>query len=195
MLVGRGLTRRLALGRSIIRGGAAPRCTSLSLSSAGGEHLGSSLEALTPSQVRQIGERSREEWARHTNLNVDFPDSSLPAGEVGTANGGVVDPLSVRRKRLIYRSKQRGWLEVDLLLGAWATDNVPNLTEDELNQYEAIVNCETIDIFHFISKAKPPPPHVNNEIMLRLQSFALGSPLGKASPTDYAFAKRRGNLT
>ena len=27
--------------------------------------------------------------------------------------------VAARRKRLIYRSKQRGWLEVDLLLGTW----------------------------------------------------------------------------
>jgi hypothetical protein len=27
--------------------------------------------------------------------------------------------IAARRKRLIYRSKQRGWLEVDLLLGTW----------------------------------------------------------------------------
>ena len=28
--------------------------------------------------------------------------------------------LDIRKKRLIYRSKQRGWLEVDLLLGTWS---------------------------------------------------------------------------
>jgi hypothetical protein len=28
----------------------------------------------------------------------------------------------VRRKRMIYRSKQRGWLEADLLLGTWAVE-------------------------------------------------------------------------
>lgn len=29
-----------------------------------------------------------------------------------------------RRKRMIYRSKQRGWLEADILLGSWAVSNV-----------------------------------------------------------------------
>ena len=32
--------------------------------------------------------------------------------------------LDIRKKRLVYRSKQRGWLEVDLLLGTWASENV-----------------------------------------------------------------------
>ena len=54
--------------------------------------------------------------------------------------------LEIRRKRLIYRAKQRGWLEVDLLLGTWASENVMQLSEDELDQFEAFVNMETIDI-------------------------------------------------
>jgi succinate dehydrogenase assembly factor 2 len=37
--------------------------------------------------------------------------------------------MQVRRKRLIYRSKQRGWLEVDLLMGTWAVEHVPKLSE------------------------------------------------------------------
>ena len=48
-----------------------------------------------------------------------------------------------RQKRLIYRSKQRGWLEVDLLLGTWASQNVKKLNEQELDQFEAFVNMET----------------------------------------------------
>lgn len=27
---------------------------------------------------------------------------------------------TIYRKKLLYRSKQRGWLEVDLILGSWA---------------------------------------------------------------------------
>ena len=40
----------------------------------------------------------------------------------------------VRRKRMIYRSKQRGWLEADLLMGSWATEHVPTLTNLELDE-------------------------------------------------------------
>mmetsp|Transcript_13521 Transcript_13521/g.17092 ORF Transcript_13521/g.17092 Transcript_13521/m.17092 type:complete len:183 (-) Transcript_13521:11-559(-) len=65
--------------------------------------------------------------------------------------------LEVRRKRLIYRSKQRGWLEVDLLLGTWAHENVPSLVMDELNQFEDFVNLETIDIYNVITLRSDVP--------------------------------------
>lgn len=42
--------------------------------------------------------------------------------------------LVIRQKRLVYRAKQRGWLEVDLLLGTYASKNVPNMDENELDQ-------------------------------------------------------------
>ena len=48
--------------------------------------------------------------------------------------------LDIRKKRLIYRSKQRGWLEVDLLLGTWASEHVSTLSVKELDQFEAFVS-------------------------------------------------------
>jgi hypothetical protein len=39
-------------------------------------------------------------------------------------------------KRLIFRSKQRGWLEVDLLMGAYATKFLAGKTKEELTIYE-----------------------------------------------------------
>jgi hypothetical protein len=50
----------------------------------------------------------------------------------------------VRRKRMIYRSKQRGWLEVDILLGKWATEHVPSLTLSELDEYDAVDRTDAI---------------------------------------------------
>ena len=51
----------------------------------------------------------------------------------------------------MYRAKQRGWLEVDLLLGKWASDNVGNLTLEELDEFEAFVDMETINIYNVIT--------------------------------------------
>lgn len=38
--------------------------------------------------------------------------------------------------RLMYRSKQRGFLEMDLLLGQWAQDHVPDAEESLLAAFE-----------------------------------------------------------
>jgi succinate dehydrogenase flavin-adding protein (antitoxin of CptAB toxin-antitoxin module) len=56
----------------------------------------------------------------------------------------------LRRKRLVYHLKQWGWLEVDLLLGAWALMNVHCLSAKELDQFEEFVNMETFDIYNVL---------------------------------------------
>ncbi|KAH8092967.1 hypothetical protein JL720_5137 [Aureococcus anophagefferens] len=101
---------------------------------------------------------------------------------------------AVRKKRLIYRSKQRGWLEVDLLLGTWAVENVDGLTSAECDEYEDILNCETIDIFNFITGKDPVPPRLDTAMMKRLQDYCDSTPLGTV-PNEYAAKKAEANLT
>ena len=100
----------------------------------------------------------------------------------------------MRKKRLIYRSKQRGWLEVDLLLGTWAVENVDGLTSAECDEYEDILNCETIDIFNFITGKDPVPPRLDTAMMKRLQDYCDSTPLGTV-PNEYAAKKAEANLT
>lgn len=40
--------------------------------------------------------------------------------------------------RLLYRSKQRGFLEMDLLVGLWAQRHVPQAAEAMLADFEVI---------------------------------------------------------
>ena len=40
--------------------------------------------------------------------------------------------------RLLYRSKQRGFLEMDLLVGLWAQRHVPQAAETMLADFEVI---------------------------------------------------------
>jgi succinate dehydrogenase flavin-adding protein (antitoxin of CptAB toxin-antitoxin module) len=107
--------------------------------------------------------------------------------------------LEVRKKRLIYRSKQRGWLEVDLLLGTWANENVPSLTLDELNQFEKFVNLETIDIYNVLTLRTDVPDDMKalgkkKSLVERIQDWAKESPLGKADQEKYVEVKTKNNL-
>jgi len=101
--------------------------------------------------------------------------------------------IETRRKRLIYRSKQRGWLEVDLLLGTFAMEHVPSLTVAEMDEYEAILNCETIDIFNFVTAKDVVPPSLDTPMMARLQQYCRDSPLGRGVE-EYAAAKAKSHL-
>mmetsp|Transcript_11070 Transcript_11070/g.12671 ORF Transcript_11070/g.12671 Transcript_11070/m.12671 type:complete len:189 (-) Transcript_11070:1545-2111(-) len=122
---------------------------------------------------------------KHHAFIEEYPESAQP--DVG----GKVDPLYAHKKKLIYRSKQRGWLEVDLLMGSWAEDNVMSLSEDELKQYENIINQETLDIFNIVTKQMEPPVGLDGPILQRLQEYALTSPAGVADPKKYSEIKKK----
>jgi succinate dehydrogenase assembly factor 2 len=127
----------------------------------------------------------------HLRLKTDVPPSSLDPARAAEP----VDAEEVRRKRLLYRSKQRGWLEVDLLLGSWAAEHVPGLTTAELDEYEALLNQETIDIFQIVNGQQEPPPELQgSKILAQLQAYAAAAPFGKASVQGYEAMKDKTNL-
>lgn len=102
------------------------------------------------------------------------------------------DRHTVRRKRMIYRSKQRGWLEVDLLLGSFAALYCPTMTAQELDEYELILREETIDTFNYITGKDALPDHLKNNMMQRLQDYAKSSNIN--SPESYSSIKAKTNL-
>jgi succinate dehydrogenase assembly factor 2 len=89
-----------------------------------------------------------------------------------------VAPDARRRKRLVYRSKQRGWLEVDLLLGTWASINVPSLNADELDEFEKFVNMETIDIYNVLTLRSDVPEEMGGGSCRGWQEVAGGEDSG-----------------
>ncbi|KAG3113570.1 hypothetical protein PI124_g7574 [Phytophthora idaei] len=140
------------------------------------------VKSISQEQAKRALERSAAIRADHFATNGDFPSSSQ--------GDHLVDSDEANRKRIIYRSKQRGWLEVDLLLGRWASQNVMQLSSDELQQYEDILNEETIDIFNYISGKSDVPQRLDTPMMKRLQEYCLTSPLGKASIEGFAENKK-----
>jgi len=107
--------------------------------------------------------------------------------------------LDVRKKRLIYRSKQRGWLEVDLLLGTWAAENVEKLSVNELDEFEKFVNLETIDIYNVLTLRTDVPEEMKcageeKSLVEKIQDWARESPLGKADMERYLEVKTKNNL-
>ena len=140
-------------------------------------------------------------YERHVRLPKldDIPSHNRPDGAAATAAGSKEEmELDVRRKRLVYRAKQRGWLEVDLLLGTWANQNVHSLGADELDQFEQFVNLETIDIYNVITLRSDVPDEMKREggagVVEQIQEWARASPLGKAEPEKYASVKQDNNL-
>lgn len=131
----------------------------------------------------------------------EIPRASLPLEfqESGANFSKEELELEVRKKRLVYRSKQRGWLEVDVLLGTWANQNVPHLSMEELDEFEKFVNMETIDIYNVITLRTDVPQDMKSEngnesVVERIQAWARSSPLGRGDPEKYSTVKRQHNL-
>jgi succinate dehydrogenase assembly factor 2 len=100
----------------------------------------------------------------------------------------------VRRKRMIYRSKQRGWLEADILLGSWAKEFVPKLTPKELDELDIVLQEETIDIYNFMSGKDELPERLKHlSVMNNLKNYALNKDM--VGPSAYETIKREANLT
>lgn len=92
-------------------------------------------------------------------------------------SGGTSIPsdLSVRQRQIIYRCKQRGWLELDVILGNWATQHVPHLeSQPQLDEIEQLLTANTPDVLKWILNHQPPPPHFNTPTLRSIQAFALG---------------------
>lgn len=145
--------------------------------------------------------RYDEIMERHVRLPVE------DGGGDGTSAAAATPDAVVRKKRLVYRSKQRGWLEVDLLLGTWASMNVPGLSAEELDVFEEFVNMETIDIYNVLTLRSDVPEGMGSgggggggegggqrTLVERIQDWCKESPLGKADKDKYEEVKTKNNL-
>ncbi|KAK9846125.1 hypothetical protein WJX84_012396 [Apatococcus fuscideae] len=70
------------------------------------------------------------------------------------------DSDSARRQtlaRLMYRAKQRGWLEMDLLVGLWAERNLPTAEPPMLTAFEVLLDEENPDLLKWLTGQLEPP--------------------------------------
>ena len=58
---------------------------------------------------------------------------------------GPDDPLTHRRKRLLYQSRYRGTQEADLLIGGFAERHLFSLTAAQLDSYEKLLDESDVD--------------------------------------------------
>ncbi len=62
-----------------------------------------------------------------------------------------------RIKRLRMRSMRRGIKEMDLILSAYADDQLDTMTEAEIVQYDALLNENDQDLYQWVTGQVPAP--------------------------------------
>lgn len=126
-----------------------------------------------------ISKKDAELRTAYDEMPASYPAHAQPT------DAAPLDSAAAFRKRLLYRSKQRGWLEVDLLLGSWADANLGKLNMDQLRAYERILNLETVDLFNCLQGKEAPPAHLPADarsVIDGIIAYVRANPIGKASP-------------
>lgn len=67
-----------------------------------------------------------------------------------------MDGLEIRRKRAIYRALHRGTKELDLILGRYAKECIPDMDEMRLKVFEELLSSPDADIDQWIRKGQAP---------------------------------------
>ena len=83
------------------------------------------------------------------------------------------DPLSVRRKRLLFRSWHRGSREMDLLLGRFAERHLPTFSARQLDLFEVILEHNDPDLFAWLAGREAPPERLRHDVMKLLLNFKM----------------------
>lgn len=79
-----------------------------------------------------------------------------------------------RLKRIRFRAWRRGFREADLILGPFADSRVRDLSPDELERFEALLEESDQDIWDWVMGARPAPAAFAHSIAA-LRAFKGGA--------------------
>lgn len=75
-----------------------------------------------------------------------------------------------RLKRLHHKCKYMGMHENDVIFSRFAERFLNDLPENEVQQFEVLVDENDIDIFRWITGKQEVPAHHENEVMAKLRT-------------------------
>jgi succinate dehydrogenase assembly factor 2 len=77
------------------------------------------------------------------------------------------------RARLVYQSRKRGTLESDLLLSTFARDALAGMEEQDLKEYDRLLDEPDWDIYYWATNKRTPPERwANSSVLERLKVHA-----------------------
>ena len=76
-----------------------------------------------------------------------------------------------RRRQIVYRANHRGIKEMDILLGEFATLRLAELSNGELESFEAMLEETDRDLLSWFTGEHPVPGHLDSELIETILAF------------------------
>ena len=68
------------------------------------------------------------------------------------------------KKKLKFRSDHRGCKETDIIFGQFAQEMLDLLNEEQLREYEQLLDIPDVDFYNWITETKDLPDNFNNSV-------------------------------
>ena len=118
---------------------------------------------------------ARTAYCRAHNIQQQTPCATYQqrhgAEERFFMNEPTAESRETRLRRLVYQSSYTGMKETDLLLGRFAKLHLHGLTDDELGQYEALLDAGDDRIYAWVVAGEPAPQMHDNRILDLIKEF------------------------
>ena len=81
--------------------------------------------------------------------------------------------IDIRRKKLLYQATYRGFKEADLLIGGFAKASLPEMTEADLDEFEALLKLNDRELYAWATGKAEPPANVSGPVFKKLCDFKI----------------------
>lgn len=81
--------------------------------------------------------------------------------------------LDIRRRRLLFRAWHRGMREMDLIMGRFADNAIAGLSEDELTEFERLIDVPDRDLLAWVTGEISVPADFDTALFRRMRQFHL----------------------
>ncbi|OAY30597.1 succinate dehydrogenase assembly factor 2, mitochondrial [Manihot esculenta] len=89
--------------------------------------------------------------------------------------------------RLLYRSRQRGFLELDLVLGKWVEEHIFSMNESEIKALMNVLDLENPDLWKWLTGQEQPPEAVStNPVFSAVRDKIMNNLNSHAAPETRA---------